>query len=123
CSVKERKPSLLRNNSRAQPCVPFIGNLACAAANGFCALQTRWTARIGEGPCATEPHVSMGALAAVATPGRSPLLNVASRRGRLRNFTDAPDGWLLNHSLSGRPINGPWRFQSSRGAGCARAVD
>src|SRR5262249_9835677 len=40
---------LARDNSRAQPCVPCIGNLACAAANGFCALQTRWTARIGEG--------------------------------------------------------------------------
>src|SRR5262249_52364553 len=40
---------LARDNSRAQPCVPCIGNLACAAAKGFCALQTRWTARIGEG--------------------------------------------------------------------------
>src|SRR6266487_565419 len=35
CSVKEKKPSLPGNNSRAQPCVPCIGNLACAAASGF----------------------------------------------------------------------------------------
>src|SRR5262249_16026609 len=40
---------IAQDNSRAQPCVPCIGNLACTAANGFCALQTRWTARIGEG--------------------------------------------------------------------------
>src|SRR5262249_29722274 len=42
------KPSLPGNNSRAQSCVPCIGNLAGAAANGFAHCKPVGRRRIGD---------------------------------------------------------------------------